>query len=191
MLQNKQHIFFWRGHVEKKVKNIHFFFKKQGTQQFPKGNQFCVSVILHLNTNRESVSITAKGGIHIFQVSVNLNVLEHYYQKMSYFFSSDFFSMSLKRRPFNLSSQPTPAPFIFQISVPWMTKMEKIQYIETVHQALSPGSKTSTLVSEWGCTGWRKPFPSCCCYPSLRRGSCFLSISYSVQSIWLLFPHLF
>lgn len=86
MLQNKQHIFFWRGHVEKKVKNIHFFFKKQGTQQFPKGNQFCVSVILHLNTNRESVSITAKGGIHIFQVSVNLNVLEHYYQKMSYFF---------------------------------------------------------------------------------------------------------
>lgn len=59
-------------------------FLKQGKQKIPKGNQFCLSpchVPFQYNEYRK-VSLQQKtDDIHIFQNSVDLNVLRHYYQK--------------------------------------------------------------------------------------------------------------
>lgn len=107
----------WIMLKKQRVKNVRFFFKKQRTQQFPKGNQFCVSVMLRLNTNREKCLYNSKGWHSYLPSFCQFKCAQALLPENELFFP-DFFSISLKRRPFNLSSQPTPALFIFQISVP-------------------------------------------------------------------------
>lgn len=74
--------------------------------------------------------------MYSFQVYVNLNVLKHYYQKTAIF--SPRFSIYLKSKHFDISSQLTPALFIFQISVPWMVKEENIQTYKNVSSSTIP-----------------------------------------------------